>query len=46
MTSLLHRLRAYQNFDFHRQTAELELITTSQDAARVLAENYTNACAQ
>ncbi len=47
MTSLLHRFEGpYQNFDFHRQTAELELITTSQDAARVLAENYTNACAQ
>jgi p-hydroxybenzoate 3-monooxygenase len=40
MTSMLHRFSEATDFDLRRQIAELEMITSSPSASRVLAENY------
>jgi len=40
MTSLLHRHEGYNEFDRRRQLAELDYLTSSEAAARSLAENY------
>src|SRR5262249_49107614 len=40
MTTLLHRAPGSNDFDFRRQIAELEYITTSRTAMTGLAENY------
>ncbi len=40
MTSMLHRFSGATDFDLRRQIAELEMITSSPSASRVLAENY------
>ena len=41
MTSMLHRAESGDGFDYRRQLAELENVTTSRAAATNLAENYT-----
>jgi p-hydroxybenzoate 3-monooxygenase len=41
MTSMLHRLEGGDGFDYRRQLAELDQVTTSRAAAATLAENYT-----
>jgi p-hydroxybenzoate 3-monooxygenase len=41
MTSLLHRFEGGDGFDYRRQLAELEHVTTSRAAATSLAESYT-----
>jgi len=41
MTSLLHRFEGGDGFEYRRQLAELDQVTTSRAAATVLAENYT-----
>jgi len=41
MTSMLHRSECGDTFDYRRQLAELEHVTTSRAAATGLAENYT-----
>lgn len=41
MTSLLHRFEGSDGFDYRRQMAELDQVTTSRTAATMLAENYT-----
>jgi p-hydroxybenzoate 3-monooxygenase len=41
MTSMLHRFEGGDGFDYRRQLAELEQVTTSRSAATSLAENYT-----
>ena len=41
MTSMLHRAEDDTGFDYRRQLAELENVTTSRAAATNLAENYT-----
>jgi p-hydroxybenzoate 3-monooxygenase len=41
MTSMLHRSEGGDGFDYRRQLAELEHVTTSRAAATSLAENYT-----
>jgi len=41
MTSMLHRVDGDSGFDYRRQLAELENVTTSRAAATNLAENYT-----
>jgi len=41
MTSMLHRFEGSDGFDYRRQLAELEQVTTSRAAATTLAENYT-----
>jgi len=41
MTSMLHRLEGSDGFDYRRQLAELDQVTTSRAAAIALAENYT-----
>jgi len=41
MTSMLHRFEGGDGFDYRRQLAELEHVTTSRAAATSLAENYT-----
>jgi p-hydroxybenzoate 3-monooxygenase len=41
MTSMLHRGEGADEFDYRRQIAELEQVTTSRAAAAMLAENYT-----
>ena len=41
MTSMLHRAEDDAGFDYRRQLAELENVTTSRAAAINLAENYT-----
>ncbi len=41
MTSMLHRSEAGDGFDYRRQLAELDHVTTSRAAATSLAENYT-----
>jgi p-hydroxybenzoate 3-monooxygenase len=41
MTSMLHRAPDGNPFDYRRQVAELEYVTTSRAAATALAENYT-----
>ncbi len=40
MTSMLHRFEDATEFDRRRQLAELELVTSSESAARTIAENY------
>jgi p-hydroxybenzoate 3-monooxygenase len=40
MTSLLHRFDQNDAFEYRRQLAELDYLTTSRAAATVLAENY------
>jgi p-hydroxybenzoate 3-monooxygenase len=40
MTSMLHRFSDATDFDLRRQIAELEMITSTPSAAKVLAENY------
>jgi p-hydroxybenzoate 3-monooxygenase len=40
MTSMLHRFEGDDGFDYRRQLAELDQVTTSQAAATLLAENY------
>ena len=40
MTSMLHRFEDATEFDRRRQLAELELVTSSEAAARTVAENY------
>jgi p-hydroxybenzoate 3-monooxygenase len=40
MTSMLHRFAGDTGFDYRRQLAELEYVTTSHAAAQSLAENY------
>jgi len=41
MTSMLHRSETGAGFDYRRQLAELDHVTTSRAAATSLAENYT-----
>jgi p-hydroxybenzoate 3-monooxygenase len=41
MTSMLHRFEGSDGFDYRRQMAELDQVTTSRAAATTLAENYT-----
>jgi p-hydroxybenzoate 3-monooxygenase len=41
MTSMLHRFAGSNGFDYRRQMAELDQVTTSRAAATTLAENYT-----
>jgi p-hydroxybenzoate 3-monooxygenase len=41
MTSMLHRFEGDGGFDYRRQLAALEHVTTSRAAATSLAENYT-----
>jgi p-hydroxybenzoate 3-monooxygenase len=41
MTSLLHRFESSEGFDYRRQLAELDQVTSSRSAATTLAENYT-----
>ena len=40
MTSMLHRFEDATEFDRRRQLAELDLVTSSEAAARMVAENY------
>jgi p-hydroxybenzoate 3-monooxygenase len=40
MTSMLHRFSEATDFDLRRQLAELEMVTSSQSAAKTLADNY------
>ena len=40
MTSMLHRFDDVTEFDGRRQVAELDLVTSSEAAARTIAENY------
>jgi p-hydroxybenzoate 3-monooxygenase len=40
MTQLLHRFTFDRDFDYRRQLAELDYVTTSSAAATALAENY------
>lgn len=40
MTSLLHRFADHSPFDVRRQLAELDYVTSSEAAAKTLAENY------
>ncbi|MGA8272689.1 MAG: 4-hydroxybenzoate 3-monooxygenase [Candidatus Sulfotelmatobacter sp.] len=40
MTSMLHRFPNENPFDYRRQLAELDYVTSSQAAAKALAENY------
>jgi p-hydroxybenzoate 3-monooxygenase len=40
MTTMLHRGEAGDGFEYRRQLAELEQVTTSRAAATTLAENY------
>ena len=41
MTSMLHKFEGGDGFDYRRQLAELDQVTTSRTAAATLAENYT-----
>jgi p-hydroxybenzoate 3-monooxygenase len=41
MTSMLHRFEGAEGFDYRRQLAELDQVTSSRSAATTLAENYT-----
>jgi p-hydroxybenzoate 3-monooxygenase len=41
MTQMLHRFNLENDFDYRRQLAELDYVTSSQAAATSLAENYT-----
>jgi p-hydroxybenzoate 3-monooxygenase len=40
MTSMLHRFSDATDFDLRRQIAELEMVTGTPSASKVLAENY------
>jgi p-hydroxybenzoate 3-monooxygenase len=40
MTSMLHRLPGGDAFDLKLQLSQLRYVTTSEAAARTLAENY------
>jgi p-hydroxybenzoate 3-monooxygenase len=40
MTSMLHRLPGDDPFDLQLQLSQLRYVTTSEAAARSLAENY------
>ena len=40
MTSMLHRFPDASDFDLHRQSAELWIVTSSEAGSRFLAENY------
>jgi len=40
MTSMLHRSEGANGFGEHLQLAELDYVTSSEAAARTLAENY------
>jgi p-hydroxybenzoate 3-monooxygenase len=40
MTSMLHRVSGETDFDYHRQLAELDYVTSSKSAMTSLAENY------
>ena len=40
MTSMLHRFHDENDFDYKRQLAELDYVTSSQAASQSLAENY------
>ena len=40
MTSMLHRFEGATGFDYRRQLAELDYVTSSRVAAQSLAENY------
>jgi p-hydroxybenzoate 3-monooxygenase len=40
MTAMLHRFEEASPFDRRRQLAELDLVTSSEPAARTIAENY------
>jgi len=40
MTAMLHRFPGENPFDYHRQLAELDYVTSSRAAAQSLAENY------
>jgi p-hydroxybenzoate 3-monooxygenase len=40
MTQMLHRFNSDEDFDYRRQLAELEYVTSSDAAATSLAENY------
>ena len=40
MTSMLHRLAGADGFEAHLQLAQLDYVTSSEAAARTLAENY------
>jgi p-hydroxybenzoate 3-monooxygenase len=40
MTSMLHRMEGSDGFDYRRQLAELDHVTTSRAAGTSLAENY------
>jgi len=40
MTSMLHRFPDENPFDYRRQLAELDYVTSSEAAAKSLAENY------
>jgi p-hydroxybenzoate 3-monooxygenase len=41
MTTMLHRAPAGDEFDYRRQLAELDYLTSSRAAMTSLAENYT-----
>jgi p-hydroxybenzoate 3-monooxygenase len=41
MTSMLHRFSFERDFEYHRQVAELEYLTSSRAAMQSLAENYS-----
>ena len=41
MTSMLHSFEGSEGFDYRRQLAELDQVTSSRSAATTLAENYT-----
>jgi p-hydroxybenzoate 3-monooxygenase len=41
MTTMLHRANVNDEFDYHRQLAELENVTSSRAAATNLAANYS-----
>lgn len=40
MTAMLHRMEGSTEFDRRRQLAELDLVTSSEAGARMVAENY------
>ncbi len=41
MTTMLHRIENGDDFDLKLQLSQLRYVTTSETAARSLAENYT-----
>jgi p-hydroxybenzoate 3-monooxygenase len=44
MTSMLHRAPDGNEFDYRRQIAELDYVTSSRAAMTGLAENYAGLC--